>query len=54
MRNMFKSAFALILAMLVILPVCVLPMAAVTTNDEIVDSYIYNFYGEPVDAPVAD
>ena len=53
MRNMFKSAFALILAMLVILPLCVLPMAAVTTNDEIVDSYIYNFYGEPVDAPVA-
>ncbi len=53
MKKIFKSAFALILTMLIVIPLCALPMAAITTNDEIVDSYIYDFYATPVEAPVA-
>jgi len=53
MKKIVKSCFTIVLTMLMLVPLFALPMSAITTNDDIVDSYIYDYYGVSAEAPLA-
>ncbi len=53
MKKIFRSCFTIVLTMLMLVPLFALPVSALTTNDDIVDSYIYDYYGKAAEAPLA-